>query len=54
MSVKEALRKLKKSGLDSLTGTSAEILSDRVRNIICPEKISAQQWIDIIKTAHKT
>jgi FO synthase subunit 2 len=54
MTVKEALIKLKKSGLDSLTGTSAEILSDRVRKIICPEKISTQQWIDTIKTAHKT
>ena len=54
ISVKEALHKLKKSGLDSLTGTSAEILSDRVRKIICPGKISTQQWIDTIKTAHKT
>ena len=54
MSVKEALRKLKDSGLDSLTGTSAEILSDRVRKIICPGKINTQQWIDTIKTAHKT
>lgn len=54
MSVKEALRKLKESGLDSLTGTSAEILSDRVRKIICPGKINTQQWIDTIKTAHKT
>ncbi|WP_292381266.1 5-amino-6-(D-ribitylamino)uracil--L-tyrosine 4-hydroxyphenyl transferase CofH [Methanosarcina sp. UBA289] len=54
MPVKEALRKLKESGLDSLTGTSAEILSDRVRKIICPGKINTQQWIDTIKTAHKT
>jgi FO synthase subunit 2 len=54
MSVEEALWKLKKSGLDSLTGTSAEILSDRVRSIICPEKISAQQWIDTVTAAHKT
>ncbi len=53
MSVKEALRKLKESGLDSLTGTSAEILSDRVRKIICPGKINTQQWIDTIKAAHK-
>lgn len=53
MTVKEALRQLKKSGLDSLTGTSAEILSDRVRKIICPDKITAQQWIDTIKSAHK-
>jgi FO synthase subunit 2 len=54
ISVKEALRKLKESGLDSLTGTSAEILSDRVRKIICPGKINTQQWIDTIKAAHKT
>ncbi len=54
MSVEEALHKLKKSGLDSLTGTSAEILSDRVRKIICPSKINTQQWIDTITAAHKT
>ncbi|AAM32192.1 7,8-didemethyl-8-hydroxy-5-deazariboflavin synthase subunit 2 [Methanosarcina mazei WWM610] len=53
MSVEEALRRLKKSGLDSLTGTSAEILSDRVRKIICPSKISTQQWIDTVTAAHK-
>jgi len=53
MSVEEALRKLKKSGLDSLTGTSAEILSDRVRKIICPGKIDTQQWIDTITAAHR-
>jgi len=53
MSVEEALRKLKRSGLDSLTGTSAEILSDRVRKIICPEKINTQQWIDTVTAAHK-
>lgn len=54
MSVEEALCELKKSGLDSLTGTSAEILSDRVRRIICPKKISTQQWIDTVTAAHKT
>lgn len=53
MSVEEALRRLKKSGLDSLTGTSAEILSDRVRKIICPSKINTQQWINTITAAHK-
>lgn len=53
MSVEEAMRKLKKSGLDSLTGTSAEILSDRVRKIICPRKINTQQWIDIVTAAHR-
>lgn len=53
MSVEEAMQRLKKSGLDSLTGTSAEILSDRVRKIICPGKINTQQWVDTITAAHK-
>ncbi|WP_048128240.1 MULTISPECIES: 7,8-didemethyl-8-hydroxy-5-deazariboflavin synthase subunit CofH [unclassified Methanosarcina] len=53
ISVEEAMRKLKKSGLDSLTGTSAEILSDRVRKIICPRKINTQQWIDTVTAAHR-
>jgi 5-amino-6-(D-ribitylamino)uracil---L-tyrosine 4-hydroxyphenyl transferase len=53
MSVEEALHKLKRSGLDSLTGTSAEILSDRVRRIICPSKISTRQWVNTITAAHK-
>lgn len=53
MSVEEALCELRRCGLDSLTGTSAEILCDRVRRIICPEKISTQQWIDTVTAAHK-
>lgn len=54
ISVEEALHKLKISGLDSLTGTSAEILCERVRKIICPDKINTQQWIDTVTAAHKT
>jgi FO synthase subunit 2 len=52
MSVEEALILLKESGLGTLTGTSAEILVDLVRNIICPEKLSTSQWVETITTAH--
>lgn len=53
VSLEEAFEKLKGAGLDTLTGTSAEILSDRVRRIICPKKLSTDQWINTIMTAHQ-
>lgn len=52
-SIKEVLIELKKVGLDSIPGTAAEILVDKVRKVICPNKIKTEQWIDVIKTAHK-
>lgn len=52
MSVEEALVWLKESGLGTLTGTSAEILVDRVRRIICPDKLSTSQWMETVTTAH--
>ncbi|MBY8990808.1 MAG: 5-amino-6-(D-ribitylamino)uracil--L-tyrosine 4-hydroxyphenyl transferase CofH [Candidatus Lokiarchaeota archaeon] len=51
-SVENTLKELKMAGLDSIPGTAAEILVDDVRKIICPNKVSTQQWIDIISTAH--
>jgi FO synthase subunit 2 len=53
MSIEKALCELKKSGLDSMPGTAAEILSDAIRERICPAKISSEQWISIVKTAHR-
>lgn len=53
VSLEEAFERLKAAGLDTLTGTSAEILSDRVRRIICPGKLSTEQWISTIMTAHQ-
>lgn len=52
MTTKEALKSLKKAGLDTLTGASAEILVDTVRARICPEKVSTAEWIQIITEAH--
>jgi FO synthase subunit 2 len=40
------------AGLDSMPGTAAEILVDRVRNVICPNKLSASRWEEVITTAH--
>ena len=53
ISVAEGFERLKDAGLDTLPGTAAEILTDRSREIICPEKVSVSEWIDIVKTAHE-
>ncbi len=50
--VKESLRRLKRSGLDTMPGTAAEILSDRVRKIICPAKLNTAEWIEVVTQAH--
>ncbi len=53
LSIGAVLEKLKESGLDMMPGGGAEILDKDVRNKICPEKISADRWLDIHRTAHK-
>jgi FO synthase subunit 2 len=50
--VRNYLSSLKSAGLDSLPGTSAEILDQEIRDIISPGRISVKQWIDVIMTAH--
>ncbi len=52
-SIKDYLMALKDVGLGSLPGTSAEILDDRVRDVISPGRISTHDWIEVISTAHK-
>lgn len=47
------ISELKDSGLDSLPGGGAEILSDRVRKIISPLKCSVNEWLLVMKTAHE-
>ncbi len=53
MSIKDALKYLRESGLDSMPGTAAEILDDDVRGIICPKKLTSREWIKIVEEAHK-
>jgi FO synthase len=51
--VQKFLEMLLDAGLGSLPGTAAEILDDHIRSIICPDKLSTQQWLDVVATAHK-
>ena len=53
ISVEEVLERLHAKGLASIPGAGAEILSDRVRDIIAPKKIDSEVWVDIHRKAHK-
>jgi len=53
MVIEEVIKTLRDAGLNSVPGTAAEILVDRVRFIICPGKITTGRWIDIVKTCHR-
>jgi cyclic dehypoxanthinyl futalosine synthase len=53
ISVEEVLIRLKNKGLSSIPGAGAEILSDRVRDIIAPKKIDVKEWLNVHRTAHK-
>lgn len=53
LSLKAYLEKLHHVGLRSLPGTAAEILDEEVRAIICPDKITTPQWLEVMETAHK-
>ncbi len=47
------LRRLMDAGLRSLPGTAAEILDDPVREILCPDKITTDEWLEAHRTAHR-
>ncbi len=51
--IDEYLQKLKEAGLSTMPGTAAEILDDAVRENICPDKLTSEEWINVIKTAHR-
>ncbi len=53
ISVEEVLERLQAKGLASIPGAGAEILSDKVRDIIAPKKIDSDVWVDIHRKAHK-
>lgn len=48
----ETLKRLQVKGLSSIPGAGAEILSDRVRDIIAPKKIDASKWLEVHRLAH--
>ncbi len=53
LSVSEVLQRLKAKGLSSIPGAGAEILSDRVRDIIAPKKLDKDRWLEVHREAHK-
>lgn len=54
LSVEEVLLRLRdEGGLQAIAGGGAEILSDRVRGELCPNKASAEEWLEVARTAHK-
>ena len=53
LGIEDYLRVLMEAGLDTVPGTAAEILDDRVRAKICPDKLSAGQWLETMAAAHR-
>lgn len=51
--IKETIQELKRAGLDTMPGTAAEILSERVRREICPDKLTVGQWTEVVMAAHR-
>ena len=52
MDIEEYLILLKTAGLNTLPGTAAEILDDRIRKYLCPDKITSAQWAYVMEVAH--
>ena len=52
-SYEEVLTRLISAGLDSLPGAGAEILVDRVRKIVSPAKATSDEWLDVMRAAHR-
>jgi FO synthase len=52
MPLRDYLVLAKEAGLSTLPGTAAEILDDEVRAVICPDKVTTDEWLDAHRTAH--
>jgi len=52
LTIRETLHIMREAGLDSVPGGGAEILSDRVREILSPRKIKSSRWLKVMETAH--
>ncbi len=53
LGIGDYLDRLRDAGLGSLPGTAAEILDDEVRAVLCPDKLSTEQWLAIVEAAHR-
>ena len=52
LTVPETLVRLRNAGLDSIPGGGAEILVDRVRDVIAPKKVNTKEWLGVMREAH--
>ncbi|OGW02360.1 MAG: dehypoxanthine futalosine cyclase [Nitrospinae bacterium RIFCSPLOWO2_02_39_17] len=52
LSIKDVIRRLKNAGLGSIPGGGAEILVDKIRKKISPNKCTAQEWLNVMESAH--
>nr|WP_238995187.1 7,8-didemethyl-8-hydroxy-5-deazariboflavin synthase CofG [Sphingomonas solaris] len=50
--LEDYLARLKVAGLSTLPGTAAEILDPEIRAILCPDKVTADEWLDVMRAAH--
>jgi len=53
LTIWETLSRLRDAGLDSVPGGGGEILVDRVREIIAPKKTKSDEWLDVMRHAHR-
>ncbi|MCE5336215.1 MAG: aminofutalosine synthase MqnE [Desulfobacteraceae bacterium] len=53
MSTAEVLERLKAAGVQMLPGGGAEVFSSRIRERLCPEKLDARGWLDVVRQAHE-
>jgi len=53
MSLSEILDRLRQAGLDTIPGGGGEILVDRVRKLVSPGKCSTEQWLEVMRQAHR-
>lgn len=51
--VETVIGELQAAGLDTIPGGGAEILADRVRRLVSPNKYRADDWLDVMRTAHR-
>ncbi|WP_370287788.1 5-amino-6-(D-ribitylamino)uracil--L-tyrosine 4-hydroxyphenyl transferase CofH [Nocardioides sp.] len=51
-SLEQYLVRLRDAGLRSLPGTAAEILDDEIRAVLCPDKVTTEEWLHVHRTAH--
>lgn len=52
LSLEKTLERLREAGLGSIPGGGAEVFAPRVRQEVCPRKISGERWLEVMRTAH--